>query len=62
MSRTNFEPLEVYQRKLLSEDQVQRLKPPMDELAPRLNAYLKAIGHVPDKNNNGQRTTNNRPA
>ncbi len=42
----------AYRRKLLSEDQVQRLKPLMDELAPRLNAYLKSIGNVPHKDNN----------
>jgi len=30
----------------------------MDELAPRLNAYLKSIGNVPGKDNNGQQTTN----
>ena len=42
----------AYRRKLLSDDQVQFLKPIMDELAPRLNAYLKSIGNVPHKDNN----------
>ncbi len=42
----------AYRRKLLSEDQVQRLKPIMDERPPRLNAYLKSIGKVPHKDNN----------
>lgn len=42
----------AYRRKLLSEDQIQRLKPIIDELAPRLNAYLKSIGTVPNKDNN----------
>jgi four helix bundle protein len=33
----------AYQRKLLSQDQIELLKPMIDELAPRLNAYLKSI-------------------
>ena len=42
----------AYRRKLLSNNQVERLKPTLDELAPRLNAYLKSIGTVPHKDNN----------
>lgn len=34
----------AYQRNLLSQEQVDHLKPMMDELAPRLNAYLNSIG------------------
>lgn len=34
----------AYGRDLLNEDDVQLLKPLLDELSPRLNAYLKAIG------------------
>jgi len=34
----------AYKRKLLIEEQVARLKPILDELAPTLNAYLKSIG------------------
>jgi four helix bundle protein len=34
----------AYRRKLLSPKQVNVLKPLTDELAPRLNAYLKSIG------------------
>ncbi|HEY2932148.1 MAG TPA: four helix bundle protein [Acidobacteriota bacterium] len=34
----------VFRRQLLSEAQVQQLKPIIDELAPRLNAYLRSIG------------------
>ena len=34
----------AYQRKLLNEEQVEALKPILDELAPRLNAYLNSIG------------------
>jgi len=34
----------AYRRKLLTQKQVEALKPLFDELAPRLNAYLKSIG------------------
>ncbi len=37
----------AYNRKLLSADEVAELKQIVDELAPRLNAYLKSIGPVP---------------
>jgi four helix bundle protein len=36
----------AYRRQLLSEKEVQNLKAIIDELAPRLNAYLKSIGDV----------------
>jgi four helix bundle protein len=36
-----------YQRQLLNDEQVQRLRPIIEELGPRLNAYLKSIGKVP---------------
>jgi four helix bundle protein len=39
----------AYKRDLLKEDEVNRIKPFVDELAPKLNAYLKSIGKVPDK-------------
>lgn len=45
----------AYQRNLLSREQVDQLKPMMDELAPRLNAYLNSIGkteHGSMKKNN----------
>ena len=38
----------AYRRSLLTADQVNRLKPLLDELAPRLNAYLRSIGPKPD--------------
>jgi four helix bundle protein len=41
----------AYRRRLLSQAEGNRLKPVIDELAPRLNAYLKSIGHTPAKNN-----------
>src|SRR5687767_12548928 len=34
----------AYRRKLLSDAQIAALKPLVDELGPRLNAYLKSIG------------------
>ena len=40
----------AYKRKLLSDEDVKTLKPLMDELAPRLNAYLKSIGRSVAKN------------
>ena len=39
----------AYRRKLLTAQQVNALKPLVDELAPRLNAYLKSIGRFPDE-------------
>jgi four helix bundle protein len=45
----------AHNRKLLTGEQVDELKSIIDELAPRLNAYLKSIGNVPPK----QRTTDN---
>ncbi len=35
----------AFNRKLLNPDEVAKLKPLVDELAPRLNAYLNSIGH-----------------
>lgn len=37
----------AYKRNLLTPEQVEKLKPILNELAPRLNAYLKSIGSVP---------------
>lgn len=37
----------AYSRKLLSQEQIAALKPLVDELAPRLNAYIRSIGLVP---------------
>lgn len=38
----------AFKRKLLTKQQVDALKPVVDELAPRLNAYLKSIGRFPE--------------
>ena len=37
----------AYKRGLLTNEQIHSLKPLVDSLAPRLNAYLKSIGNVP---------------
>ncbi len=37
----------AYQRRLLSSAEVNRLKPLIRELGPRLNAYLNSIGRFP---------------
>jgi four helix bundle protein len=47
----------AYKRTLLTKEQVNRLKPIIDELAPKLNSYLRSIGKVLDKDL--QRTTDN---
>lgn len=39
----------AYRRKLIDQPDVDYLKPIIDELAPRLNAYLKSIGQVSPK-------------
>jgi len=39
----------AYKRDLLKEEEVNRIKPIVDELAPKLNAYLKSIGKIPKK-------------
>jgi four helix bundle protein len=42
----------AYKRKLLTPAQVALLRPLIDELAPRLNAYLKSIGPAKDDSDN----------
>ncbi len=39
----------AFKRKLLKQEQIDALKPMMDELSPKLNAYLKSIGPAKDK-------------
>jgi four helix bundle protein len=36
----------AFRRKLLSQSQIEKLKPILDSLAPQLNAYLKSIGRL----------------
>ena len=40
----------AFQRKLVAESQVKQIKPLIDELAPRLKAYLESIGPTNPKN------------
>lgn len=40
----------AYRRNLLTAEQVNTLKPIIDELAPKLNSYLKSIGDTPETN------------
>jgi four helix bundle protein len=51
----------AYIRRLLTEQTVQDLKPMLDELVPKLNAYLKSIGNrsMLEGINRPQPTTNN---
>lgn len=46
----------AYKRKLLDQQQIKTLKPLLDELAPRLNAYLNSIGKTKQP-----KTTDNLP-
>ncbi len=45
----------AYKRGLIDADRIGRLKSLLDELPPRLNAYLRSIG----QHHNGRRTTDN---
>jgi four helix bundle protein len=36
----------AYCRQLLTQEQLEKIKPIIDELAPRLNAYLNSIGKI----------------
>lgn len=40
----------AYKRRLLSDKEVETIKKIVDELAPKLNAYLNSIGNVPVRN------------
>jgi len=49
----------AYVRKLLTGDQIARIRRLLEELGPRLNAYLKSIGRRRRTTHNKQRSTNN---
>jgi four helix bundle protein len=49
----------AYKRELLSAKQINSLKPLVDELAPKLNAYLNSIGRTTSIGGGKQLTTNN---
>ena len=42
----------AYKRNLLTADQIEELKPLIDQLAPSLNAYLSKIGSAKDQKQN----------
>lgn len=47
----------AFNRKLLTPNDVEKLKPIVDKLAPTLNAYLRSIGSIPSPSKNkGPRT------
>jgi len=48
----------AYRRKILTGDQVTQIEPIVNELTPKLNAYLRSIGHMADGGDRDeQRTT-----
>jgi four helix bundle protein len=52
----------AYMRQLLKQEQVEQIRKILDELAPRLNAFLASIGRLAGgqaTKNNEQQTTNN---
>lgn len=50
----------AYQRGLLGTEDVKRIRPIIDELAPKLNAYLQSIGSLPaTTRTDEQRATDN---
>ena len=53
---------QAYRRKLLTAAQVKKIKPLIEELLPRLNAYLRSIGRIPEPDSSTDResTGNNR--
>ena len=49
LNETQYWLRRAYKRDLINEKEINRLKPIVDELAPKLNAYLKSIGKIPEK-------------
>jgi four helix bundle protein len=47
LNETQYWLRRAYKRKLLDDKQIKSVKPLIDELAPKLNAYLNSIGKVP---------------
>ncbi len=45
----------AYKRNLLTNDQVEKLKPLLENLSPSLNAYLSSIGKTIESQNNNQK-------
>lgn len=46
----------AFKRNLLTNEQIERLKPLVDKLSPSLNAYLASIGKNKDTKDKGQKT------
>lgn len=44
LNETRFFLRRAFQRKLMTDDQINRLKPMIQDLGPMLNAYLRTIG------------------
>ena len=59
LNETKYWLRRAYKRQLLSAKQINSLKPLVDELAPKLNAYLNSIGRSTSIGSGKQLTTNN---
>ena len=46
---TRHWPRRAYKRKLLSDEQISKLKPTIQDLAPMLNAYLRSLAVLQQK-------------
>jgi len=58
LNETQHHLRRAFRRKLLTKRNIDALRPVVDELAPRLNAYLKSIGRAkPNSTDNKPRTT-----
>ena len=44
LNETRYWLRRAYARNLLTKEQIERVQPILDELSPKLNAYLKSIG------------------
>jgi four helix bundle protein len=49
LNETRYWLRRAYTRNLLTQEQVSKLRPIVDELSPKLNAYLKSIGDISEK-------------
>jgi four helix bundle protein len=49
----------AFKRDLLQRDQIESLRRVVEELGPKLNAYLRSIGRPAEATSNGQPTTDN---
>jgi four helix bundle protein len=50
LNETRYWLRRAYTRHLLTSEQVDKLKPMVEELSPKLSAYLNSIGNIPEKN------------